>query len=605
MTATPPDDRAAVSTAPRLPLLPAQRGMLAGHLADPGSSAWSVALLTELAGPVDVDALATAIEATTLEMDALRLRLESTEDQPSQHVAPHLRGVVTVVDLTHGADGRSARQVVADLIDRPWRTGVDEPLATHTLIVTPTGVSWLQRGLHAVIDGYGGWLVRNRVVQHYLHAVNATDLPDEQFPSMHEVTQLDTTAPGGPEHYRHYLQGAPTRLSPAETSQPVSDHPHRHDVRLEDSVRVALAASLGNRVWTYPLIAAAGAYCARISEEAEAVIGLPVLGRTSRQERATPVQMMTVLPLRVAVRAGETLETLTARVVADAKAARPYAKVQAPDIFQAIPGAWKAGRVHGPVVNVMPFDEEPVIPGVTVATTALQRGPVYDILFTIHPGPDGVFLVEGLAHRGLYSAEETRWMTERLVAFLERASRPGAIVAEVDHRLPPEILSGEALSTPRVVLLPPQPTPAWGETVTLERLHLDGIPDEVPRGFEVRDRLGRPCGWHQVGELVAVVADQPRPTGLLVSPEPDGSLTCRGTVDERRQVRGRHVEAGAVGAAASAIPEVLVADVRWEDDRLVAEVLTTAGADTHALGEQVRRCAPAGCRLRVTVRAQG
>ncbi|AKT50538.1 condensation domain-containing protein [Arsenicicoccus sp. oral taxon 190] len=591
----------------RLPLLPPQRGMLSGHLVDPTCSAWHVALVSELAGPVDVDALADAVRRTTDEMDALRVRFDTTTEPPTQHVAPTSAGAVEIRHLTGTADrtpdevAARALALVRDVSESPWDLTTDSPVLSHTLVVAPGRVWWLQRGLHAAVDGFGGWIVRHRVIEHYLHTVNGTPLDDAPFPTLADLVAATGTvgSPEGQAFWRDYLHGAPERLSPADANRPVADHPHRHDVVIPVEVRDDLALVLGNRVWTYPLIAAAGAFVARVSEQHESVIGTPVTGRASALARRVPVQMMTVVPLRIRVDADDRLVDVTRRAVDDARATRPHQGVQAEEIFEAVPSAWRAGRFHGPVVNVMPYDADPVIPGVSLATDALQRGPIYDLLLTVRPLDDGSLAVEVQSHRELYTADETRCWAERFAAYMARVSRPGVVVAEQDTRHAAEIETAARLATPRVPARSAD-LPPWGAVVDVDGLAVPGLDGGTPRGYVVLDRLGHPVGWHQVGELVAVTEAGRHPTGWLVSQDPDGTLVSRGALDERREVHGRYVEAGAVAATMAAVPGVQDATAAWEGRRLVARITVAPGADEDLVGEQVHRAAPAGCRLRTT-----
>ncbi|WP_392468262.1 condensation domain-containing protein [Arsenicicoccus cauae] len=595
--AAPSTDRA---TRRRLPLVPAQRGMLQGHLTDPASPAWGVALLTELVGQVDDAVLAECLRRVSLEMPSLRLRFDVSTDPATQHVADLTDDVVVTTPLGAADDeAAAARHLAARLAAEPWDVPGGGPLVRNTLLVGRTGVWWVQRALHAVVDGYGAWLGRNRVVEHYNHLVSGTELPDRAYPSVEElVAQPRRSEDDQRDFWREYLQGAPERVSPADRAHHVVARPHRHDVVLPSSVRVGLGATVGNRVWTYPLIAAGAAYVARVSEEDSAVVGVPVLGRDTAIDLATTVNMMNVLPLRVPVEPDDDLASLTRRVIDSARSTRPHQQTPTETIFEAVPSAWRAGRLHGPTINVMPYDDDPVIPGVTVTTQALQRGPVYDLLLTIHPLADGSLAVECEAHREIYTLAQTRWHAERFATFVTRLAGATAPLAEVDHRLLQEIEAADELARPRTARVPDDAAPGatWGDVVSAEQLTVPGLDASVPRGYEIRDALGRTTGFTQVGELVAHTASGTVATGQLAALLPDGRVVAHGPVEGRRQVYGRHVEADGVAHDVALLDGVESCTATWAGRRLSLTVTLTPGASEADVARAAKQTAPSGTR---------
>lgn len=597
--------------------------MLQGHLADPGSPAWSVALLTELAGPVDADALADAVRRVSVEMPTLRLRVDVSTEPARQYVADLTDDVVTVSRLdvvsrldapdatavpdapdaadVHDLDDErtAARELAERLCAEPWDVHTGGPLVRHVLLAGRTGVWWLQRALHAMVDGYGAWLVRNRVVEHYNHLVSGAELPERTFPSLEQLVQQERPDRDQQAFWRDYLEGTPDRVSPADRAHHVVAAPHRHDVVLPSAAREELGATLGNRVWTYPLIAAGAAYSARVSEERSAVIGLPVVARDTVVDRAVTVNMMNVVPLRVGLEDDDDLAALTRRVVESARATRPYHQTPTETIFEAVPSAWRAGRLHGPTINVMPYDDDPVVPGVTVTTQALQRGPVYDLLLTIHPLADGSLAIECEAHPEIYTAEQTRWHAERFATFVARLASHATLptpLTEVDHLLPEEAEAAALLARPRTSSAPDAPAPRWGDVLSPDQLTVPGLDASEPRGYAIRDALGRATGFTQVGELVARTASGTVATGQLAALLPDGRVVAHGPVEGRRQVYGRHVEADGVAHDVALLDGVESCTATWEGRRLALTVTLTPGASEADVARAAKQTAPSGTR---------
>lgn len=597
----------------RVPVLPSQRAMLAGHLSDASSSAWTVALLTRLRGrdsgtTVDVAALAQAIALTSAEMDTLRLRLDRSTVPPTQRVSADLGDAIRLIALAPGTAHEQedeARTIAETICRAPWDRSPDAPLLTHTLLVGTHATWWLQRALHLVTDGFGGTIIRARVLTHYAALTAGHPAPQPSVASITDLPTEHTPAPASLAHWRTVLDGAPARLSPADRTAPVADQPHRHDVTLPTEVRTRLAAHLHGRLWTYPLVAAMGAFSARIAGEREAVVGLPVPGRHGPLAHQVPVTMMCVLPLRLTVEPGATLDSVLSQVAAATRAARPHRDVETEDLLRTA-GHFRSGRVHGPVVNVLPFDEEPSAPGLDVSTEALERGPVYDLLWTARPSGDGSLALDCRSHRDLYTERQAETTTRRLALWVERASLPGVVLDEIDLRLPEEVTVTDALATPRTAGPPATARPRWGEPVDLGALTIPGLSAALPRGFLVVDALGHRLGLgaDQVGELVAVREGERHPTGLLAHVEDDGTVVSHGEVMERRQVYGRYVEAGGVAASVAAGLGAPAIRGRWERDRLV---LTVASSDDEAEGTGAaaraiaRRSAPSGTKVRIEI----
>ena len=172
---TPPMD----SPAGAVPLTEAQEGLWYAQQLDPRNPIFNTGHCTSIRGEVDVERLASAIERTLAEADALSLAFIDTEDGPRQYFDAARRPVLERLTLPGDAAGRAEaeRLMQADL-----RTPIDPrttALARHLLIrftsatdadsadsALPT-VLWFQRVHHLAADGYGMALIEQRAMQHY------------------------------------------------------------------------------------------------------------------------------------------------------------------------------------------------------------------------------------------------------------------------------------------------------------------------------------------------------------------------------------------------------------------------------------------------------
>src|SRR5690606_19187331 len=91
---------------------------------------------------------------------------------------------------------------------------------------------------------------------------------------------------------------------------------HRHTMRLAGPILEKLQGrALACRVtWPDILVALVSAYCRRFMGTAEAVVGVPHMGRLGSKAARVPCTLMNVLPLRVAVDEDEKLPDFFARI---------------------------------------------------------------------------------------------------------------------------------------------------------------------------------------------------------------------------------------------------------------------------------------------------
>ncbi|MFC7755253.1 hypothetical protein [Tsukamurella soli] len=273
----------------------------------------------------------------------------------------------------------------------------------------------------------------------------------------------------------------------------------------------------------------------------------------------------------------------------DGLAAGRKRRNRAEDLMSALPFAWRAGRLHGPTVNVVPFL------GTTVGgwtTEVAAWGPVEDCMIIVSGDPDTDLCVTLTFNPDLYSAAEAREHTDRLTGWLGRVlTDPGRRLDVVglltdDERAVHAALAGPAATDPA------PSAPRWGEPTTAADLAAAaGRPGArvtvTVGGFDAP--FGRP-GVVTVSDGAGTVD-----TGLLAAPTPEG-LVFRGLATDRVPVPGGYVELGEVRAVAGRAGVEFEVSVR----RGVRVTLYPgAGDDGRALAEQVRAAMPPGVSVRL------
>ncbi|WP_148087150.1 condensation domain-containing protein, partial [Pseudogemmobacter humi] len=436
------------------PLTEAQEGLWYFQALDPASPILNTGQYLELSGPVDLSALREALARTILESEALHLRFRAGDTGPEQWLAP---GTVVAgeVDLTaHPEAGAEALRLMrADSARAPDLA--QEPAAAFTLFLLPGGRVFLyERIHHLAIDGYGMVLVTNRIGEHYGHLTGAGAAP-LPFPPLSRADDEDAAYRASERRasdaawWRAAMEGLPEITSPGtlQGERAVSAHDFRREsawlapdlaARLE---AVSAAQKLG---WPDVLTALTGAYLARWSG-GEAVIGMPFMARMGRKIARLPCMAMNVLPLRLRPDEDAPLAAWLAQAASAMREARKHGLYRSEQLRRDLGLIGGARRLHGPLVNVQPFDRPPVFPGLDVRLHILGAGAVEDLTFTFRGDPQAGILFETDANPGLYSAEDTAAHSARLLAFLASALTAERL-AEVPTASPDETRAQQAFA---------------------------------------------------------------------------------------------------------------------------------------------------------------
>ncbi|MCL4067272.1 amino acid adenylation domain-containing protein [Pseudomonas sp. GX19020] len=438
------------------PLTEAQEGLWYFQALDPANPILNTGQYLELTGAVDLAALRGAVARTVQETEALHLRFRAGAQGPEQWLVP---GEIALgeVDLTAYPDAVAAAlaQMRADTA-RPTDLAT-EPVAAFTLFLLPDRVFLYERIHHLATDGYGMVLVSNRIGEHYGHLTGAGPAP-LAFPPLTRADDEDATYRTGPRRavdaawWKAEMTGAPVVTSPGTLAgeRAVSAHDfHRESLWLPGTLTRRLAAfseehDLG---WPDVLTALSGACLARWSgvdgAGGEAVIGMPFMARMGRKIARLPCMAMNVLPHRIRAEEETPLAQWLKGEALRMREARKHGLYRSEQLRRDLGLIGGVRRLHGPLVNVQPFDRPPVFPGLDCRLHILGAGAVEDLTFTFRGDPEAGILFETDSNPALYSAEDTRSHGLRLVAFLE-----GALAADrlrdVPSASPAEIAAQDA-----------------------------------------------------------------------------------------------------------------------------------------------------------------
>ncbi|MFT3971409.1 MAG: amino acid adenylation domain-containing protein [Micropruina sp.] len=397
------------STGDWLELTPAQQGLFFAHQLDPANPAYTTAEVVELSGAVDAAALAEAIVAGYAEFEQLRVEFRVGPDGPRQRVRPTGPVVLPVQEA-------SDFDVAADLVDaelaRPLDLLAGEVTRTGLVAIADGTTWWWHAAHHVVLDGYGAQQLLRRIAALY----GAADGGTEPIALVEPVALADLVA----EDHRHAASESFWDVRLAAMTEPASlaggvatPRPRaiRRALDLDADAQTALvhgARRLGV-TWADLVTAATGSYVGRLLGTASGRIGLPLMNRSlpgvgQLVAARTVCTAMNVLPAFVPA-TGTVASALAATRDEQAQLrlhpferqewlTRRLARRGGPELF-------------GMQVNVLPFDLELSLGGVSGTVRNLTAGPVEDLTFTLRgvPGRGRRVRLELDAHPELYDAQ--------------------------------------------------------------------------------------------------------------------------------------------------------------------------------------------------------
>jgi len=416
-----------------MPLTEAQEGLWYAQRLDPANPIFNPAHCTTLRSPLDVPRFARAVDQTLAEAEALSLRFEERAEGPVQRLDPDRVPRLEVRDLRAQGEARAHGQAL-EWIRRDLARPVDplrDPLSTQVLFLCgPALALWYQRVHHLAADGYGMALIEGRAIRLYDALGKGEPERDPPLAPLAPVWAEDQAWRAGEARAKargfwlaHCEGRVPaaslasrTALSAATCLRQERDAPTSliQALRaLEQSTEVA---------WPDILTALGAAYVARHLGTAACVTGVPAMGRLGSRSARAVATVMNVVPWAWEVDETAALPALLADAARALRGLRRHSRYRAESLRRdlALPGGLP--RLHGPILNVLPFDAPYAAAGLDAAQTVLCTGPVEDLTISFRAAPDvGGLRIEIEANPALYRENQVQAHLERLTAFLGNA----------------------------------------------------------------------------------------------------------------------------------------------------------------------------------------
>ncbi|WP_251092264.1 amino acid adenylation domain-containing protein [Streptomyces sp. Caat 7-52] len=465
----------------RHPLLAAQEGIWTGQQLDPDSPAYNTAEYVCIDGPVHASVFDTALHLVVGETEALNVTFGTDDEgRPWQTGTPAGDWQMHTADLTAEPDPDAAALawMAADLAHPVDLTR--GPVFGHALLRTADDRHlWYHRVHHIALDGFGLSLVARRVAQVYTALMAGEPVPDSAFGTLESVraeerAYLDSPRPARDRAYwtGRYADRPPVATPAGRSALPARTF-HRRVTDLDTTQAEALrtVARELSVTWSEVLLAATVAHLHRLTGAPEIVLSLPAMGRLGSVSLRVPAMVRNILPLRVAVRADDSLRDLTARVSRELRAGLPHQRYRYEQLRRDLKLVGGRRRLSGPGVNIMPFEYDLRFAGHRSTVHNVSAGPVDDLAVNVYDRSDGTGVRIAVdANPELYEEAEVKAFQDGLLALLADVTaapdRPLRLVpAPVPHGgplpVPAPVPHGGPLPVPAPVLDGgPLPVPA-------------------------------------------------------------------------------------------------------------------------------------------------
>ncbi|MEO3808651.1 non-ribosomal peptide synthase/polyketide synthase [Sphaerisporangium sp. B11E5] len=412
---------------------------LAQRIGDP-SPVYNSGEYLEIDGPVDPTLFEEALRRAVAETESLNLRIVEEPDGPWQ-VAEPVDWPLHVLDLSAGE--RPEAEALAWMREEMGRPAdpLAYPLFAQALFkIAEDRWFWYHRYNHVVMDAYGWAIFGRRVAELYSALARGADCPAARFGTVGELLAEQDAYAGSAAHKtdrEHWAARFADRPDPV--SLPVGGAAgavfRRGTAHLDeqDARRVREAAGTADVGWPNVVIAAAGAYFARIAGVRDVVFSVVVTGRVTALSGRTPATTANIVPMRLRVDPADDVLTLARRVRDELRDVARHQRYRGEELRRELD--WPAGKRHfGPLVNVVTFDRDLDFAGARASAHDLSVPPVEDLMITVRGGAgDGRMRIDVDGDVSSPGVDDFTAHQRAFVTFLRHAAAaPGTPVGRLD-----------------------------------------------------------------------------------------------------------------------------------------------------------------------------
>lgn len=428
----------------RIPLADAQTGLWFAQRLDPYNPIYNTGQYLQIEGPLNVEAFRQAVNQAHCEAPALAMQVveESDETYMVRGECPELqiedlRGVVNPY-LT-------ARERIAADMNIPLDPTRDALVAERLFVLGDQRFIWYQRIHHLVVDGYGVSLMTRRICDLYVARVLDRAPQSAPFGAYEAVLEEEAKYRESPKweadraFWRGEFQDRPA-IQGIARGNPVTAHTYR---RQSVVLPAGFDEDLQRRVtggvsWPDILVGLTGAFLQRHAGGSESIVGVPTMNRLGSVSARVPAMVMNVLPVRIPIDEESPLDDRFVGVARKLRMARRHGKYRSEQLRRDLGLLGGERRLHGPLVNLLPFEDPPVLPECRAELHVLGTGAVDDLTFAFRADASAAHLhAEIDANPNLYSEEDLSDLATRFARFLSSAVRADQL-SQVETLTPEE-----------------------------------------------------------------------------------------------------------------------------------------------------------------------
>ena len=428
-----------------VPLSPAQRRLWLLQELWPASAVYNIPIVLRLSGPMDLDALRSALDRLGERHDALRTALVRQDGVPVQRVLPSVRVTLDEVDLRSRTDPEAtADRVAVREARRPFDLAV-APLLRATLLRLRDQEHRLVLTLHhAVFDGWSARILLRELGEAYVAARDGRPL---RLPPLavgyadvaawHDAQVRGGAADAQLAYWRRRFETPPPPLDALRDhgrtrAGPPGGRGGRHTRTIGPDLTRAVRELGRQRDATLfiTILAAFATLLHRLSGEVDVVVGAPLAGRSHAETEDVIGFFVNTVALRVDLDGEPSFEEVLRRTRGVAVEAYANQDVPFDRIVEEVAPARQAGRtpLFQVWLNLLGAPEEPpAIPQLdTEVLVAPVQGALFDLNLYVTEVGDGLRL--DLVYDGdLFTGARAAVLLDQFVLLLDQAVRdPGA-----------------------------------------------------------------------------------------------------------------------------------------------------------------------------------